>query len=369
MAKKETNTINFDEIVKESTDIIKHVQILDEKGKLVNKGAESSLTDDELVALMKDLVWGRAVNERLILAGRQGRIGNLPPSEGQEASQLATLFGISDEDFLIPTYRDVIPLVKHGMPLKNAILWYRGHVAANKFPEGLQGLPAQTIIGSQYVQAAGLGLAYKLDGKDKVVMTYIGDGGTSQGDFYEGINFAGAFDSQVVFIVQNNKYGISVPREKQSKAHTLAQKAVAAGIPGVQVDGMDPLALYEVTKMAKEHALSGKGPVLIETLTYRFGPHTLSDDPTRYRSDEEVAEWREKDYLIRMRKFLGDKGLWTEEMEEQVIADTTEEVNKALDEADAEPKQTVSELLENVFEEPTPRIKKEIEMYKAKEAK
>ena len=357
----------FEEMIKKSEAAIPYVQILNEQGELVNKGAQSSLDDEGLVALMKDLVWGRTVNERLILAGRQGRIGNLPPSEGQEASQLATLFAINKEDYLFPTYRDVIPLVKHGMPMKNAVLWYRGHVAANMFADDIHALPAQVIIGSQYVQAAGLGMAYKWDGKDQVAMTYIGDGGSSQGDFYEGINFAGIYEAQAVFIVQNNQYGISVPREMQTKAKTLAQKAVAAGIPGIQVDGMDPLALYEATKMAREYTMAGNGPVLIETLTYRFGPHTLSDDPTRYRSQEELDEWKAKDFLIRMRKYLGEKGLWNEEMEQEVIEATTVEVNDALDAADAEPPQKVSQLLENVFEVPTPRIKKEIEMYRAKE--
>ncbi|AQP53258.1 pyruvate dehydrogenase (acetyl-transferring) E1 component subunit alpha [Vagococcus penaei] len=367
MSKKEFKL--FDDMVTKSAEAVPFVQILNEEGKLVNKGAKSSLTDEELVALMKNLVWGRTVNERLILAGRQGRIGNLPPSEGQEASQLATLFAMKKEDFLMPTYRDVIPLVSHGMPMKNAVLWYRGHVAANILPENVNGLPAQVIIGSQYVQAAGLGMAYKRDKKDQVVMTYIGDGGSSQGDFYEGINFAGVFESQAVFIVQNNQYGISVPREMQTKAKTLAQKAAAAGIPGIQVDGMDPLALYEVTKMARDYTMAGNGPVLIETLTYRFGPHTLSDDPTRYRTQEELESWLAKDYMIRMKKYLGEKGLWSEELEQEVIDATIVEMNDALDAADAEPAQKVSQLLANVFEVPTPRIQKEIEMYRAKEEK
>ncbi|MGO3732043.1 MAG: pyruvate dehydrogenase (acetyl-transferring) E1 component subunit alpha [Vagococcus sp.] len=357
----------FNDMVKKSEAAVPLVQILDENGKLVNKGMKSSLTDEQLVDLMKTLVWSRTVNERLILAGRQGRIGNLPPSEGQEASQLATLFAMKDTDFLFPTYRDVIPLVNHGMPMKNAILWYRGHVAANMLSEDVHGLPAQVIIGSQYVQAAGLGMAYKRDEKDQVAMTYIGDGGSSQGDFYEGINFAGVFKAQAVFIVQNNKYGISVPREKQTQAGTLAQKAAAAGIPGIQVDGMDPLALYEATKMAREYTMAGNGPVLIETLTYRFGPHTLSDDPTRYRSQEELDEWLAKDYMIRMTTYLTEKGIWNEEMEQEVVEATTKEVNDALDAADAEPKQKVSTLLANVYEKPTARIQKEIEMYLAKE--
>lgn len=159
----------------------------------------------------------------------------------------------------------------------------------------MKALPPQIIIGAQYVQAAGVALGLKKRNKKNVVFTYTGDGGSSQGDFYEAINFAGAYHANAVFYIQNNGYAISTPREKQTAAKTLAQKAVAAGIPGIQVDGMDPLAVYTVSKMAREWAISGNGPVLIETLTYRYGPHTLSgDDPTRYRTKDTDDDWQKR---------------------------------------------------------------------------
>ncbi|MBV6605785.1 pyruvate dehydrogenase (acetyl-transferring) E1 component subunit alpha, partial [Acinetobacter baumannii] len=171
--------------------------------------------------------------------------------------------------------------------LKEAFLWSRGHVGRNYYAEYLNTLPPQIIIGAQYIQAAGVALGLKKRGKDNVVFTYTGDGGSSQGDFYEAINFAGAYQANGVIINQNNGYSISTPREKQTAAKTLAQKAVAEGIPGIQVEGVGPLAVYAIAKEVRDWSAAGNSPVLIETLTYRYGPHTLSgDDPTRYRSKE-----------------------------------------------------------------------------------
>ncbi|STD74453.1 pyruvate dehydrogenase E1 component subunit alpha [Enterococcus faecium] len=234
----------------------------------------------------------------------------------------------------------------------------------------MKALPPQIIIGAQYVQAAGVALGLKKRNKKNVVFTYTGDGGSSQGDFYEAINFAGAYHANAVFYIQNNGYAISTPREKQTAAKTLAQKAVAAGIPGIQVDGMDPLAVYTVSKMAREWAISGNGPVLIETLTYRYGPHTLSgDDPTRYRTKDTDDDWQKKDPLIRFRKYLTEKGLWSEEKEEQVIEATKEEIKAAIAEADKVPKQKVSDFLKNMFEVSPQSIKEQIAIYEAKESK
>ena len=188
--------------------------------------------------------------------------------------------------------------------------------------------------------------------------------------FYEAINFAGAYQANGVFIIQNNGFAISTPREKQTAAKTLAQKAVAAGIPGIQVDGMDPLAVYAIAKEARDWSAAGNGPVLIETLTYRYGPHTLSgDDPTRYRSKEMDDEWVQKDPLTRFRKYLTDKGLWSEAKEEEIIEKTKEEIKVAIAEADKAPKQKVSDFLKNMFEVQPQTIKEQIAFYEAKESK
>ena len=345
-------------------------QVLDKDGNVVNPDLMPELSDDELVELMTQMVWSRVLHQRSTALNRQGRLGFYAPTAGQEASQLASHFAFEKEDVLLPGYRDVPQLVQHGLPLAEAFLWSRGHVAGNLYPEDLKALPPQIIIGAQYVQAAGVALGLKKRNKKNVVFTYTGDGGSSQGDFYEAINIAGAYKANAVFYIQNNGFAISTPRHKQSSAMTLAQKAVAAGIPGIQVDGMDPLAVYAVSKLARDWSVAGNGPVLIETLTYRYGPHTLSgDDPTRYRTKEMDSEWEAKDPLIRFRNFLTAKGLWSEEKEEAVIEQAKEDVKNAIAEADRVPKQKVSEFLKNMFEVQPQLIKEQIEIYEAKESK
>ncbi|EOT29730.1 pyruvate dehydrogenase (acetyl-transferring) E1 component subunit alpha [Enterococcus saccharolyticus] len=368
MAKKKT--IDFQALLENVDAQFPTYQALDQDGNIVNEALVPDLSDEELVELMTRMVWSRVLDQRSTALNRQGRLGFFAPTAGQEASQLASHFAFEKEDVLLPGYRDVPQLIQHGLPLTQAFLWSRGHVAGNHYPEDLKALPPQIIIGAQYVQAAGVALGLKMRGKKNVAFTYTGDGGSSQGDFYEGINFVGAYKANAVFFIQNNGFAISTPRDKQSAATTLAQKAVAAGIPGIQVDGMDPLAMYTVSKMARDWSIAGNGPVLIEALTYRYGPHTLSgDDPTRYRSKEMDDEWTAKDPLVRFRKYLEAKGLWTEAKEEEVIEAAKEEIKAAIAEADKVPKQKVSDFLKNMFEDQPQTIKEQIEIYEAKESK
>lgn len=345
-------------------------QILNEDGKIVNKDDMPDLSDDELKELMRRMVYTRVLDQRSIALNRQGRLGFYAPTAGQEASQLGSQFALEKEDFILPGYRDVPQLIWHGLPLYQAFLFSRGHFHGNQMPEGVHALSPQIIIGAQYVQAAGVALGMKKRGKKNVAVTYTGDGGTSQGDFYEGINFAGAFKAPAIFFVQNNFFAISVPVEKQTNAKTLAQKAVAAGIEGIQVDGMDVLAVYAATKHARDYAISGNGPMLIETITYRYGPHTLAgDDPTRYRTEDLDNEWEKKDPLVRFRKFLESKNLWSEEEENKVIEEAKEDIKQAIKQADQYPKQKVTDLISNMFEELPYNLQEQMEEYKEKESK
>ncbi len=247
-------------------------QILNENGELVNEEAMPELSDEQLQELMRRMVYTRIWDQRAISLNRQGRLGFYAPVAGQEASMLGSQFALEKEDWILPGYRDVPQIVFQGLPLYQAFLWSRGHYQGGQLPDGLNVLFPQIIIGAQIIQAAGVALGLKRKGKENIAITYTGDGGASQGDFYEGMNFAGAYNAPAVFIVQNNRFAISVPVEKQSAAKTIAQKAVAAGIEGIQVDGMDVLAVYKATKDARDRALAGEGPSLIETLTYRYGP-------------------------------------------------------------------------------------------------
>lgn len=344
------------------------IQILNEKGDIVNSDLVPDLSNEELVQLFKDMLWSRALNDRSVILARQGRLGFFGPSAGQEASQLASCLAFDKNDYLLPGYRDIPILVKRGLPLYKAFLWSKGHVEGGMYPEDFLSTTPEIIIGAQFIKAAGVGLGFKKRGKKQVVFTYTGDGGSSQGDFYEGINVAGAFKVPVVFIVQNNQYAISTPWRKQTAANTLAQKAAAAGIPGVLVDGMDPLAVYAVAKAARDWTLAGNGPILIETFTSRFQPHSMSgDDPKLYRDEDSYAEWEGKDPMIRMRTYLTKKGLWDQDQEEGLIKQFDQQIQEAVKKADDAPKQKISQLLELMFEEPTQVLKEQIESYKKKE--
>jgi pyruvate dehydrogenase E1 component alpha subunit len=346
------------------------VQIMNEEGEIVNEDLMPDLSDDQLKELMRRMVFTRVLDQRSIALNRQGRLGFYAPTAGQEASQLGSQFAMEKEDFLLPAYRDVPQLIWHGLPLYQAFLFSRGHFHGNQMPEGVNALSPQIIIGAQIIQAAGVALGMKKRGQKSIALTYTGDGGASQGDFYEGMNFAGAYKAPAIFVVQNNHFAISVPVEKQSAAKTIAQKAVSVGIPGIRVDGMDVLAVYKAVRDARDRAVNGEGPSLIETVTYRYGPHTLAgDDPTRYRTEELDNEWEKKDPLIRFRKFLENKGLWSEEEENKVIEEAKEEVKAAIKKADGAEKQKVTDLMSIMYEELPSNLQEQMEEYKVKESK
>ncbi len=346
------------------------IQIMNEEGQIVNQEAMPDLSDDQLKELMRRMVYTRVLDQRSISLNRQGRLGFYAPTAGQEASQLGSHFALEKEDWILPGYRDVPQLIWHGLPLDKAFLFSRGHFVGNQMPEGVNALPPQIIIAAQIIQTTGVALGLKKRGKKAVAITYTGDGGSSQGDFYEGLNFAGAYNAPAIFVVQNNQFAISTPVEKQTAAKTIAQKALAVGIPGIQVDGMDVLAVYAAVKEARERAINGEGPTLIETMTYRYGPHTMAgDDPTRYRTDELTNEWEKKDPIVRFRKFLETKGLWSKEEEEKVIEQAKEDIKAAIKKTDGTPKQKVTDLIDIMYENLPYNLKEQREEYVRKESK
>jgi pyruvate dehydrogenase E1 component alpha subunit len=349
-------------------DFFPTLRILDTQGHVVNNQKKPELTDEQLRELMWRMVYTRIWDQRALSLNRQGRLGFYAPVAGQEASMLASEYAMDKGDWLLPSYRDIPQLVWHGMPLYKAFLYSRGHFEGGQYPEALNAVMPQIIIGAQCTQTTGVALGLKKRGKAQIAFCYFGDGATSQGDFYEAMNFAGVYKAPAVFICQNNRFAISVPVEKQTATQTLAQKAVAAGIRGIQVDGMDPLAVYAAAKEARDYAIAGNGPTLIETLTYRYGPHTMAgDDPTRYRTDELTGEWEKKDPLIRFRYYLEHLGLWSKEDEEQAADQAKEDVAKALKQADAVPKQKVTDLLSFMYEQPTQNVKEQLAEYSARE--
>ncbi|KMK76083.1 pyruvate dehydrogenase (acetyl-transferring) E1 component subunit alpha [Alkalihalobacillus pseudalcaliphilus] len=327
------------------------VTILNEKGVIINEKLMPNLSDKELIKLMERLVYTRTFDERCVALSRQGRLGFYAPVSGQEASMIGTHFALHKDDWILPGYRDLPQIYFHGVPLKQLFQWSKGHFKGGSMPDAVHVTPPQIIIGAQIIQAAGVGLGLKKKNKKSVAVTYTGDGGSSQGDFYEGLNFAGVFATPTIFIVQNNQFAISTPYSRQSAAATIAQKAIAAGIQGVQVDGMDVLATYMVTKAARERAVLEGEPTLIETITYRFGPHSMSgDNPKIYRTDESEISWFQKDPLQRYRLFLESLGLWTSQDEEHIVEEAKADIKEAIKQTELDREQTIQDLAGNMYE-------------------
>ena len=340
-------------------DDVTPLQILAPDGTVVNPDRMPRLTDDELKELMYRMVFTRAWDERAVNLGRQGRLGFYAPVSGQEASMIGSEFALNKEDFICPGYRDMPQLVWHGLPMYQAFLYSRGHQHGGQIPEGVNVLMPQIIIGAQVLHATGIGMAFKLKNEKRVVITYTGDGGSSEGDFYEGMNFAGVFKLPVIYFVQNNGYAITTPFLKQTSAKSIAHKAIAAGIRGVQVDGMDVLAVIAATREAADIARNGGGATLIEAITYRYRPHSMADDTSKYRTKDEEAEWKELDPIERFGRYLAARGLWTEEDTARVREEAKAKVNEEIKKAEQTEKMTVAGLIDSMFEQTPPHLEEQ----------
>jgi len=316
---------------------VEYLSILDENGKL-DKKLEPDISEDVLLRLHRTMLLGRRFDERLLNLQRQGRIGTFPPIKGQEAAQLGVIAHLRPGDWMVPAFRETAAEIWRGRSLESIIIYNNGYSEGVDIPEDRNDMPISVPVGSQIPHAVGLGWAAKYRNKDDVAMTFFGDGATSQGDFHEGLNFAAVFQVPVVFVCQNNHWAISIPLSKQTRSKTLAQKAVAYGMPGIQVDGNDILAVYVAAHEAVERARSGGGPTLIECVTYRLMMHTTADDPKRYRTDEEVEQWIRRDPLIRFEKYLTDNGWLSEEKRKQVESEILEQIQAAVDAAEKQMK-------------------------------
>ena len=296
---------------------IEHLSILDSDGH-VDAALEPDIAPDRLKELHRAMLLGRRLDERMVRLQRQGRIGTFAPIKGQEASQMGSVFTLRRTDWMVPSFRETAAMVWRGWPIEKLLLFFAGYVEGGQPAPDQHDLPVTIPVATQLPHAVGLAYAAQFRGDDVVVMVYFGDGATSEGDFHEAMNFAGVWHVPVVFVCQNNQWAISVPLKKQTHSRTIAQKALAYGIPGIQVDGNDVLAVYAASQEAVERARVGQGPTLIECVTYRLGVHTTADDPTKYRSDEEVREWERKDPLTRFGDFLKKKNLLEEGLEQEV---------------------------------------------------
>jgi len=312
---------------------IEYLSILDEKGQL-DESLEPDLSEELLLKMHRMMLLGRRFDERKLKLQRMGRIGTFAPVKGQEASQLGIVAALRDSDWMVPSFREATASLWRGTPMENILLVYGGFYQGNEVPEDTTDLLVSVPVGTQPLHAVGIGYGIKYEEKDDVAVTFFGDGATSEGDFHEALNFAGVYQTPTIFVCQNNQWAISVPRQMQTKSETIAQKAVAYGIPGIQVDGNDILAVYAAAQEAAERARSGGGPTLIENVTYRLSVHTTADDPTKYRDEEEVEEWSKKDPLPRFQGYLKEKGLLTDEDIEVLEQEIKSEIQEAVDRAE-----------------------------------
>ncbi len=327
-------------------------QYLDPEGKPTKKLPRTA-NKEELLKLYRLMTLVRIFDTKAIALQRTGKLGTYASSLGHEAAHAAIGVAMKEKDCLAPMYREYAAQIERGVKMSEILLYWGGDERGSNFSGPAHDFPWCVPIATQYLHAAGAAAAFKYRKEERVAVTVIGDGGTSEGDFYEAINAAGAWQLPFVGVVVNNKWAISVPLEKQTAAETLAQKGVAAGIECVQVDGNDIVAMREVMEKALAKARAGKGPTLIEALTYRLHDHTTADDASRYRSDEEVKAHESKEPLIRLRKYLMEQGWWTEEDEEKLIEECRAEVDEAVSEYQNIEPPGVEDMFDYHFEEIT----------------
>jgi len=338
-------------------------QVLKPDGTL-HPEAKPLLSDQEISRLYQKMVFIRLADQRCLMLQRQGRLGTYAPIWGQEACQVGSAYVLQKGDWVFPAFREIGATLMMGIALKDFLLYWMGNERGSRVPEGINVLPVSVPVGTHPLHAVGAAWAAKIKGEGTVTLAYFGDGATSKGDFHEAMNFAGVFKTPTLFFCQNNQFAISVPRKIQTASKTIAQKAIAYGFDGIQVDGNDLFAVFVATKEAVKKARSGGGPTLIEGVTYRFGPHTTADDPTKYRTEEEIEPWKALDPLVRLQLYLRERGLWSEEVEGRINEEARTEIDQAVKEAEAVPAPEVEEIFQYVFEEMTPPLKEQMEYLK-----
>lgn len=333
-----------------------------------------SWSADELRHLMTHMLECRELDVRLTKLQRQGRIGFHIGSVGEEALMIGTAAALRPTDWVVPCYREAGVALYRGMPLSSFIANMFGTaedpVKGRQMPCHYSDQPRNFLsisspVGTQIAQAAGVAWAAKLRGKKDVAAVYFGDGATSQGDFHNGLNFAGVYKVPCVFICRNNQWAISTPFEAQTASKTVAQKALAYGVRGARVDGNDVLAVLEATREAVERARAGEGPTLLEMYTYRQGAHSTSDDPRAYREQSEVDEWLKKDPLTRFGAFLNQHGLWSDDESARVTEAFAKALGAAIDHAEATPKPDIETLFDEVYEKRPQNLDEQLSALKA----
>jgi len=347
---------------------VEHLAILDEDGE-IDEELEPELPDELLLDMHRSMVLSRRFDERLLTLQRQGRIGTFAPVQGQEAAQIGAVAALEEEDWLVPAFRETAAAIWRGLDPAQLIVYNGGFNEGGRIPDEAHDLPIAIPVATQIPHAVGIAYAAKIRETGEVVLTFFGDGATSEGDFHESLNFAGVFQTPTIFVCQNNQYAISTPRERQSRSKTLAQKALAYGVPGIQVDGNDVLAVHAAATEAIDRARGGDGPTMIECVTYRMSVHTTADDPSVYREEEEVETWRERDPIPRFQKYLRSRDLISDDdidaLEEEIAEEIDEAWERAKDRMDSlgDP----VDMFDHIYSEPPPYLQEQREWLQGSE--
>ncbi|MFH1073221.1 MAG: pyruvate dehydrogenase (acetyl-transferring) E1 component subunit alpha [Nanoarchaeota archaeon] len=337
---------------------MEYLQILDENGT-IDQTVNPHLPEDLLKVMYHIMILVRTFDERLFKLQRAGKIGTYASVKGQEASQVGSALAMEKTDWMIPSFRETGVFLTRGVDRAKIIQAWRGDTRAYKADKGCHDLPVAIPVGSQALHAMGIAWASKMRGEKTCAVSYFGDGATSEGDVHEAMNFAGLYKAPVVFICQNNQWAISTSRKFQTASETIAQKSIAHGIYGIQVDGNDVIAVYTATKEALDRARRGEGPTLIECITYRMGDHTTSDDSTKYRNPEEVKFWESRDPLNRLKLHFQKNNMWTDDYGTWVQNEVEKETEDAVQRAFAIPPPPPDDLFQYIFEKMPPDLVEE----------
>ncbi|HHU12392.1 MAG TPA: pyruvate dehydrogenase (acetyl-transferring) E1 component subunit alpha [Clostridiaceae bacterium] len=340
------------------------IQVMDENGNIVNPDFCPDVSDEDILTLYKTMRKARAIDSIALSLQRQGRLLTYASNLGQEAAQVGSGYALKKSDWAVPAFRELGMWLIKGWPVEKIFQYWYGNEWGSHFGEEIRLLPIAVPIASQLQHAVGIGMAARFRGDDDVVMAYSGEGGTSQGDFHEALNFAAVFNTPNVFFIQNNHYAISVPLSRQTASRNIATKALGYGMPGVLVDGNDVFAVLAASREAVQYARES-GPVLIEAFTFRMGPHTTSDDPTKYRSDEEVRLWQRKDPIMRLEKYLMKENLMTEDAMKSMTESLEQDVMDAYKSIEHTSDTGIEEIFSYHFENLTPQLKEQLEDYQA----
>lgn len=344
------------------------IQVLDAQGRHTpdpGGGSPAPPEPDLALRMYRALVVGRRFDQQATALVKQGRLAVYPSSHGQEACQVGATLALKSQDWLFPTYRDSVALLTRGIDPVETLTLLRGDWHSGYDPATHRVAPQCTPLATQAPHAVGLAHAASLAGDPVVALAFVGDGGTSEGDFHEALNFAAVLHTPTVFFVQNNQYAISVPLDKQTAAPSLAHKGIGYGMPGRCVDGNDVFAVYAVVRDAVERARSGQGPTLIEAVTYRMDAHTNADDASRYRAEAEVERWRHRDPVDRLSRYLRDQGVLDENTVTLVAAEAERVAADLRERLSAEPQTDPMELFAHVYAMPTPQLREQAAMLAA----